>query len=592
MPENFEHRKPRPNFRNLSAPLNVQILDLFVLSLSTSKRIDTSAGTFTVTLVPSPDDQNAELLEGTITKDNWESFIYRSIRPMDVVTVGMDDETIMFGFVDKVYKSRTTNGNNVSRSIVVEGRDATKLFIEDSIANAPELSSDSRLLKFLSEQALQFLGWFRGLVDNNRENIFADSYPVQAIFWILNNIPSMQIQDTVNGIKRASGLFLTNLVCRKEDSLYDNTLAIYSGKILTYMQQCIDPAYYELWIDTIPKRYNDIGGVDTPCLFLRPKPFDREYEIDSDGASLEKIGYFNGLKQDDAVIASKTKDYWINNKVPVTGATIISWEKLTCPVKQTENEPIEGKDILQYNVGVSDLDVMNMFKVLASGDPVAATAAARYGMYFPLLDAQMVQLFGVREIQANSRMIPPLQSFWVKNNGQEIQSSPSFKELSDKVSFPSWKELTVPEFLNQQFSIQDTIKIFPPTESEKQVIRKRDTLWRWMRYNHLYETGTSTIKGRHIRVGGKVFFKDEETRGLIADSNRERYSVRGMEFYINGVQQNYTFGGNWTTTLAISMGHNPSEIHNYYTKRKFNEPANTGREDGNQIFTAKFGATR
>jgi hypothetical protein len=582
MPENFEHRKPQPLFKNLSAVANEQDLSQYVLSFSTSKRIDTSAGTFSVKLVPAEILSKQGSLDGKVTKDNWESFIYRSIRPMDNVIIGMNNQTIMYGFVDKVYKSRITNGQNVGRSIVIEGRDATKLFLEDSIANAPELSSNPEVLKILGEQATNFLGWTRGLINNDKDNIFADSYPAQAIFWILNNMPSAQIQNTVAGLQTSSGLFLTNLVNRKEDKLYDNTLAQYSGKILAYMSQCIDPSFYDLWIDTVPKKYNTKGS-DAPCLFLRPKPFDRDYEIDSEGNPIS----FDGLTPSKDQIRLREKSYWLKNSVPMLSEKITSWENLTCPVKGVITE-INGKDILQFDVGVSDLDVMTMFKSVSVNDPVAATQAARYGGYFPLIDSEMIRLFGLRELQSNSRMIPPFKDYWTETAMDQIQSNP-FTDTRKTISegLFSDKFLTIKNLLPLPFGIKKSTS--NKSEIEKQVIQKRDRIWRWSRYAHILESGIARVKGDFIFVGSKIHLPDEWSRGMVTNSNRERTPSKGMDYYVNGVQQSYQFGGQWTTTLAISNGQNEDEIGTYYVLRNFNKAANI---KANAIFTAKYGQTR
>lgn len=587
MPENFEHRKPEPLFKNLSAVVDEQDLSQYVLSFNTSKRIDTSAGTFSVRLVPAEVLSKQGSLDGKVTKDNWESFIYRSIRPMDNVIVGMNGQAIMYGFVDKVYKSRMTNGQSIGRSIVVEGRDATKLFLEDSIANAPGLASNPEVLRILGEQATQFLGWLRGLINYNSkgesvDNIFADSYPAQAIFWILNNMPSAQIQNTVAGLQTSSGLFLTNLVNRIEDKLYDNTLAVYSGKILSYMSQCIDPAFYDLWVDTVPKKYN-VKGNDAPCLFLRPKPFDRDYEIDSEGKKIS----FDGLAPSKDQIRLQKKEYWLKNSVPMLSEKIDSWESLTCPVKGVVTE-IKGKDILQFDVGVSDLDVMTMFKSVSVNDPVAATTAARYGGYFPLIDSEMIRLFGLRELQSNSRMIPPFKDYWIETAMDQIQSNPFTairKTITDGLFSDNF--LTTTTLLPLPFGIKKSTN--DKSDIEKQVIQKRDRIWRWSRYAHILESGTARIKGDFIFAGSKIHLPDEWSRGMVMNSSRERTPSKGMDYYVNGVQQSYQFGRQWTTTLAISNGQNENEIDTYYVLRNFNKAANTKT---NAIFTAGYGQTR
>jgi len=243
----FDMRAPRPIFQNLSAGFQERDLSDYVLRMHTRKTLSTQAGTWEVTLVPQP-DQDGLLWQSQmpgLTKDNWESFVYRSIRPMDVVLLGMTardesglvvDQVFMLGFVHNVYKSKATDSDRVDRSIKVRGRDATMLFMEDHIANAPELAGDKGLRALIGDAAAQLLNDVRGMVSDDsgktRKNVFVDSYPPEALYWILSNAPTIQLTlDYFGEQKKAKDIFMPLLSCRKEDKVFDEKLNQYAGLI-------------------------------------------------------------------------------------------------------------------------------------------------------------------------------------------------------------------------------------------------------------------------------------------------------------------------------------------------------------------------
>src|SRR3990167_4818822 len=266
----FDIHAPKPVFWNLSAKPNERDLSLFVQSLHTRKELSSNAGTWEVLLVPSPNLREAYSISGrtvfsfgdAVTIDSWESAVYRSIRPMDAVILGIqavnprtgkdDRQTFMFGFVDNVYKRKVISGDTVQRGIAVRGRDATMLFIEDVVALAPELSVDKRVEQFLGVERAQFMDLVRG-GDEDGVNVFLNSYLPKAIYWILAKIPAMRIVvDYFGGEKKALEIFRTCLLARAEDKIIDTNMNMYAGAVINYMVQLIDEYFYELWVDRVP----------------------------------------------------------------------------------------------------------------------------------------------------------------------------------------------------------------------------------------------------------------------------------------------------------------------------------------------------
>ena len=157
---------------NLSAPIQMQDFSRWTHYIHTKKTIDAAAGTWEVQLAPIP-DANFFTNPSVITKDNFESAVYRLFRPMDIIVVGMNGFGIQYGMVDNVYKTKQQNGNSVSRMISIRGRDGMKLFTDDGIANAPELATQPAIANFLGKSVTQFLGWIRGLSADGKTNVFA-----------------------------------------------------------------------------------------------------------------------------------------------------------------------------------------------------------------------------------------------------------------------------------------------------------------------------------------------------------------------------------------------------------------------------------
>lgn len=568
----FEQRQPRPIFRNLSAkaqgrPQGSELSD-YVVSLRTNKTLSYAAGTWEVELVPHPQEGGFG-----VTSENWESYIYASIRPMDAVLLGVNcgdqngkvrDQTFMLGFVDSVYKSKSTYGDRVRRSIVVRGRDASKLFLEDFIANAPELATEKRVIDVLGAKRTQFMDFIRGLVGQGKakENVFVNSKVPDALLWILDNMPAMRIAlPYFDGVREPHDIFKVSLASFANDRIFNEQMNMYAGSVMNYFVQMIDPMFYELWVDTLPadSPLND-SGLDRPILICRPKPYDHSYEVDSLGNPVETDAEAWDAAQGRTTFRAGGLQSWETLASPITGevATIRDWE------------------VLEKGVGVSDEEVFTMYKLFGAKDPIAVSTVGRYGMYYPLLDTLTTQTYGLRELQGQSRMIG-FASDW----SQKAMSNPKIAESyrvghgAFNLPMPKEKAPLVVTFEQVRGIMErgDSAEVNTTGVARFLTREKRDRLWRWNRYNHMIESGQATVMGRQIFVGSKVEFPDDAPRS----------GYRGMEFYCTGVSQSYTFGSAWTTRLALTRGHNPKALREYHDFRKFDEPAG----DANFVFSAE-----
>lgn len=92
---------------------------------------------------------------------------------------------------------------------------------------------------------------------------------------------------------------------------------------------------------------------------------------------------------------------------------------------------------------------------------------------------------------------------------------------------------------------------------EDLIIRRTLQLQQWFGYPRGMYAGTITLRGRigtdpdhGIRVGGILRRKRD-----------------GMEFFVNGVQQNWSHPGPHTTTISVVQGHQPSEYRKWWNQR-------------------------
>ena len=598
MSNNPDIRRPQPIFLNLSPTIDgMDDLSEYAMTTHTRKGLSTNAGTWEVTLAPSP------YAKERISRGDFQNIVYQSIRPMDCVIIGewgqgFDDndqysaQHFMFGFVDNVYRSYAVVNNRVEKTVNVRGRDATKLFAMDNIASAPELATQQELKDaFVNPKVLEFIQYMRGVVNNKQ--IFVNSFIPQLIYWILANAPSTRIAlDYLQGKQSNKGdpkellspadLFQTYLMARADEKVYDIPMSLYSGSLLNYFTSAIDSAFYELWIDTMP--YNSPSnktGNTRPCLILRPKPYD--YAWEKTNSKGEPLGNVFCELNPDSPLTSINK--WDNDK-----NKNYNWQNFTHPIATAGSFTVNDEDILQSNLGISDEEIFTMFRVNGKGDIIGTGQLATYGLNFPLIDAMNMKAYGMRELSMESGLIPPSiddlsQTYTNTKTGKIIN-----RDERNKVAKAWGKDIQVTKGVSKAKDLPDYVENYPVNAANKALIglvttEKRDRLWRWNRYNHLLESGMATIKGRCVFVGQKMKSGSDTnlfwTRGLFDPQTRQRNSNKGMEFYCVGVEQHGGWGQTWKTTLSLSRGANMSELESYYNQRHYDKASGTA----NQIFS-------
>jgi len=589
----FDIRIPRPSVVNASASNpNFRDLSQYVLSFNTDKGMEMgNAGTFTITLVPQPDpDKDAgDNMPTGVSVDNWDTFLMGQIRMMDAFIIGMwgaspvngayEQNDIMFGFVDNVFKAKTTAGDSVQRSIVIRGRDATKLFQIDNIVMAPELALNEELLEaFDGDTArLEFLKFIRGLTADG-SSVFLNSFIPKAIYWVLTNIPAVRLDIAMyEKAKKIHELFLTSISARAEDKIYDTSLSSYAGSVAGYFGQLIDELFYELWVDTMPGN-SPLNGekITKPILICRPKPYDRTYEVDSDASRIPRQGVQLHYLPDSRLAGNGVEELHL----PV-------WDFLVSPIYGTDTV-IAEEDILENATGRNDQEVFSFYTCLGDKDLAAQSYAGKWGYYFPLLDTELMKVFGLRAMEGTSRMLPYVWNDPISEKISEYEETTWHKEwvlqelleLLDSADITTYEEAIqiVERGERGRVNQKDVVKIL--------TIAKRDRLWRWNRYNHLLWSGMLRLKGQIINVGSKITGPSMPyTTSRGSDREITRYDG-GMTFYGVRVQHAYAFGEGWYTTVAVNRGANEQHIKWEHDRRQFDKGA-AGKLNG--IFTSAGG---
>ena len=183
------------------------------------------------------------------------------------------------GRIDNIYPRISSDGNSTRRELVVNcSMLLPKLLLKDDIINAPLLQELPAVKQVLGTDRLQFLGWSRGAKKEGGGNYFAGK-PKDAIKFILENCVATNTT-VVAGRTQGGNLIAKSFFDPKKseifkfsflegETLFNPSLTTYSGSILQYIFECIDPDFYEIFFDTETGSDNLAYNVFT----IRPKPF-------------------------------------------------------------------------------------------------------------------------------------------------------------------------------------------------------------------------------------------------------------------------------------------------------------------------------
>lgn len=515
-------------------------LSAIVESFSTSKSIAAPAGTWTLRLLPSLD-------RGSRSISMWSGLAQR-IRPNAVVSIGWDyPGGIMFGLVTSVARARNRM-DAASDGLTLSGTDFGKLLISDSIVNAALTVQDypqfvNALERVAPGNALanQLPGTF-GPNRADGGHAFVQATVQEVADWILKTTTSVRIPMLAGlGSSDSSrvGDFMTAYVPRSwnDGRIQSENLWSYQGTIWGFLNQIVDPDFYEVFVDSYPvEAARRRGDTLTPVNVAVTKDLRDSAEFTSDGVVVTGRRVPVGFRQSYSVIPEvrltirpKPFDERMMEVLPTYGQSEMSWDTLQPSTqvsdRRSEHHIIDESEVLSEQMSISDAEVYSYYLVMSEYDLMGNPVAASEGLAFPAIDLYALQRHGVRQYQARLSL---------------LASDVTSKETADSG-------------YTQRLS--------------REVLEFRNRLYNWYYANEYMESGSLQVAGRDVfRVGDPVYlpWKHPLRGGLRSDAR----ASRGMRYYCVATQHSWSFGQPYTTTLSLTRGHNTDVLQQAQNDRE------------------------
>lgn len=544
--------KPKIKVLNKTIETKPYRLDQYVIHCEGSHDLDVPADTFQISLLPSATEQTP-----SYTSLKLLSFWRKTIKKGDIISIGIEEEDSHLFRIDTIQLTRKLIERNATEILTIAGRSLASLLIDDDITFAPELATDTRAMQLLGEARVNFFGLLRGYMTTQDGNEFVNQNPLAAILWIMLSMPSIHTDiayidyskdGDINDSKlseiedkdhqKIGRFFKFKLFSYANDKVYDHQLNQFSGKAWNYITQCLDPMFYEIFVDTI----KDEQRKPRPCLFINPKPYDRHTDLNfgKDKIINPSLGdftitpipkEFRGLKS--FIYEVSLPDEKINSLPGIT----LSWDayssyssslslnsKYLTRITNQEYHTVDPTEDYGGTIGTTTTDIVNFITMHATKEVLWNTELARYGYMFPLIDTFSVLRFGVRKLEGKSNML-------------KIESTP-------KAITPEQQE---------EYNLKYNGLVYPFTQS----VQLRERLFSWYRFNPILYEGENTVLGHdYYRKGDKIFFP-----GHLSETGEI-----GMYYRIQAHRWSWSINENgcqYLSTLKLIRGENLKDIENY-----------------------------
>ncbi len=615
-------RAPQPYFKVLNKNLD---LSKYVSSVHYRGNLSNAADSFTVKL---SFKSNFE----TITNYNLAASVRGMLDTNDIVNIGCEKPGLCIGLIDRITKSKEVTTDNYNRELIVTGRNFAKLLIDDKVEFAPQLQGDAKAVQILGKERVEFLGaLFRGIDGQGKGSQFWFSNPICAILYVLKNMPAVRIEvpfydgdsdfhtmtepelnrlrdavQNTQAMARVGEYLVCDMKAFIGDQVADVNLSQYTGQIYNYMMQCIDKDFYEMFVDTIEIK-TPAGTEWRPCLFLRPKPFDRTTDpaqqlldavktnqqegtianisFTEKGAfktKEQKVGrtivknavIYPSIKRNDIVFnGGSVKDNVVVNRVELADVDDTGLPKDSPRFKgeRDVNNPDDPENKSMFVNWTWD-SPKSFFRTMITNEPYHIIPEDRiraddlgsddsdvinYISFYPRKD-----IFTTTPLGVFGQLFPMLDGYSIRRFGVR-----SYRSESNLI-----KTQTLDPSQIQAYQIKDpdNYDVFQVSD----LIQARERLFCWHRYNPFLENGRIIIWGdQDIRKGDPVFLPHEISR----------MGRKGVKAYVQGVEHmiQVTSGGmNYHSILTLERGENPEDIEFYRSQ--------TNRKEGNTI---KLGTT-
>lgn len=492
-------------------------LSHIVEAFTTQKSIGNPVGSWTVTLAPS-------LARGSMRQAAYSDLEGMLARPNSVMSIGFDRPGgIMVGLVDTANRSRMWSGGVVGDSITVTGSDFGKALVNDHIVSFLTVAKDQpNLIDALNKVApgstllQRILTDFAPLRHDGTRN-FSQATIREVAEWVIRTVTSMRVP--VLGGTGGSGRLGDYITVYVPDNWNDGRIQnvdlwSYQGTIWGFLQSIVDADFYELYIDS----------VSMPLLQQRTAQVTViEEDLTTTSSAIQTfsqvVGQSSGV--DEALppvgicIRPKPFDEPSMEFLPTKTRPALTWEGLrTAGTRPHHDIPLSA--VLRETMGVSDAEVYSYYRVTSTYDIFGNPQNAQEGMFFPSVDLFALQRYGLRAFEGSLTLL-----------GANVAE----------------KEALSAEYTRSL--IDDTFDF-------------RNRLHNWYRLNAFLESGSITVVGRdEYRIGDPVMLRWKHPMRGLRESGR---GVPGVRYYCPSTSHQWSFGDHYTTTLALTRGHNQSVI--------------------------------
>lgn len=592
-------RALKPHFKVENKNLD---LSGYIKGIETFSSLKNAASAFTVRL-------SFANIRDEVTQYNLYSKFYKLLEEQDVVNIGINKPGLMLGLIDSIRKSKEISSGRYSRELVVSGRCFGKLLITDGIQYSPQLEGNTRATQILGDDRLQFLGtFFRGF--DGKKSQFMFNSPICAILYILKNIPAVHVEVPYTDISKDgdnSDLSVTKLgkyfVCDLKawlgDQVVDTMLSQFSGQIWNYMQMCIDPNFYEMFIDTTQLETPN-GKEYRPCLFLRPKPYDRT--TDPTMQMTKNLNVTQHTLENLSESMKKNTEERIKIQKRVVGKNFVIYPdinrgdfvfetKNVAGVKTTRKDE-EGKDesvFVTTYVSLAGLDATGLPKddaeqykgqrnIEKPNDPANKSMIIPWTWdgedsffrtmvtnepFHTITDDMIIKC----EIGVNDGEVMNYITHIPRKSILTLTAEATFGHLFPMIDGSSIQKFGLRSF-HSESNLMTSEKLTPenlksyvkdPIDSKdyfqvSETIQNRERLFCWYRYNPYFEDGPIAIRGNQdIRKGDKVYLPDELSKG----------GNKGIYAYVQAVRNILTISNDsvsYQTVLELIRGENLKDI--------------------------------
>lgn len=433
------------------------------VSLQVSRMLGQIAGTIAITVLPRTERGGPQ----TPADIRRLATLYQTARPMNVVSVGVDEGGgLGLGVVSRIQQTKVYSGGQVQSGLTLICQDLGRLLTQDSIVLAsliaqaynPFIQKIRAALGDKSPFLVPFSGArgaFAPTVDGEGAKTFYGVSVQDAVKFLVENAPSIQIPLLGkllglggNGGRLGDYLDTSRSVTTwNQDRLWSDSLSTFNGSLYEFLRRLVDPDFYEIYLEYKPI----YGTMPRPMLIIRPKPFD------------ESAMQF----------------------APTRESPGITWNDLRTLCDDKENHDISPDEILAEQLGYGDGSVSSYYLVLAKNSLLGNEDQLRAGVAYPLVDTWAAKRFGVRPYRATLSLLGG--NVTAQAEGTASQEAFEFEAHEFRNRLFNWYRLN-PFFEEGQITVvgRDRYRIGDPVRLLDRMAPRGDE--RGMRY---YCTGTS-----------------------------------------------------------------------------------------------------